>query len=164
MQDIVPAEQPASMPVRSPRKPPRISKRLADAVRLIASGECKTIKAAAERVGMHHGHLCEALKKPHVEAFAARQAAANISRGVIRASARFVELIDADSEHVAAKVSERLLEHGGILRLQSGGTSVNVSINNNISPGYVIDLAGGVLIDQPASVARINAPSTTDEG
>jgi hypothetical protein len=134
------APQAATVPAKREKKA-RIPKRIAEAVRLLASGECKSIKAASERVQMNYTHLCEALKKPHVEAFTAKQAAENISRGVLRASARYVELIEAQSEHVAARVSERFLEHGGIIKPQAGGNSVNVSINNSVAVGYVVDLA-----------------------
>src|ERR1700722_3121092 len=37
----------------------RISKRVAEVVRLIVVGECKTVKAAAERAGMNYTHVCE---------------------------------------------------------------------------------------------------------
>lgn len=155
-QDIAPVSQ-------KPVKPLRISKRLSDAIRLLARGECKTVKAASERVGMNYTHLCEALRKPAIEAFIAREAAGNISRGVLRASARYVELIEADSEHVAARVSERFLEHGGIIKPQSGGNSVNVSINNNIAAGYVVDLAGDAnhaITAEPAKPLEIQGTVT----
>lgn len=152
--DLAPvAPQPVAKP-RKPAKAPRISPTLKEAINLLATGECKTQKAAAARVGVSDAYLCTQLKKPHIQAFLAQQAAGNISRGVLRASARYVQLIDAESEHVAARVSERFLEHGGIIKPQQPG-GVNVSINNSIAAGYVVDLT-------PTIDASVNPQSTQD--
>lgn len=70
------------------------------------------------------------------------------------AASRFVGLVDAKSEHVAAHVSERLLEQSGDLKPRNAGNSVNVSINNNIAPGYVIDLSGAATVDVTPSDKR----------
>lgn len=62
-----------------------------------------------------------------------------------------LELVDAESEHVAAKVSERLLTSEGILK----GDGHQVAVNVGVSVGYVIDLSGGakpVIEHGPASV------------
>lgn len=115
----------------------RVSPRLAEAIRLIETGEVTTIKAAAERVKMNYTHLSEALRKPNVQVFIAQRRAANIQLGALRASNRFPALVDAESEHVAAKVSERLLEQSGDLKTASSG---QVSVNVGVSVGYVIDL------------------------
>jgi hypothetical protein len=71
--------------------------------------------------------------------FIARRRAENISVGSLRASRRFVQLIDAESEHVAAKVSERILISEGVLRSDA---SRQVSVSIDIKAGYVIDLSG----------------------
>lgn len=96
------------------------------------------------------------LGKHHIRAYFTRRAAENIDRAQLRASARLVELIDAQSEHVAAKVSERILENTGVLKAQSGG--VSVSVNTTISAGYVVDLtpkqAVTVMDDQRAAEAK----------
>ena len=73
----------------------RVSKRIAEVVRLLLTGECRTQKAAAERVGMNAGYLSEALKKPHVRVFIERRTRETIANGTLRASARLVELLDA---------------------------------------------------------------------
>lgn len=141
MSELTTAQQATVTAPQKPLKQPRVPPKIKRACELMASGECKTVTAAAERVGVSREWLSKMLQRSHIQAFVARKAAENIQRGVFRASARFVELIDAESEHVAAKVSERFLEQGGILRPQTGGTSVNVNINNNVTPGYVINLA-----------------------
>ena len=138
--DLAPAEPQTAPAVRKLEKKERIPTKIRQAVDLLASGECKTQKAAAARVCMSEEHLSRSLKKSTIQAYLAQRAAENISRGVLRASARYVELIEAQSEHVAARVSERFLEHGGIIKPQQSG-GVNVSINNNLAAGYVYDLA-----------------------
>jgi hypothetical protein len=154
MPELATIEQQPVQQAPKPARERRISKRMQQALSHLAT-KGVTQRDAAKLAGMSEFHLSRELRKPQIQAFIARKAAENISRGVFRASHRLVELIDADSEHVAAKVSERLLEHGGILRQQSGN-GVNVSIVNNVSAGYVIDLTG-----QAAPV--IDAPSTRDE-
>jgi hypothetical protein len=70
--------------------------------------------------------------------FIARRRSENIAVGSLRASRRFVQLIDAQSEHVSAQVSERILKSEGVLR----SDSTQVSVNIDIKAGYVIDLSG----------------------
>jgi hypothetical protein len=115
----------------------RVSKRIAEAVRLLLTGECKTQKAAAERVSMNEGYLSEALRKPHVRVFIERRTRETIANGTMRASARLVELIDAGSEHVSADVSKHMLAIAGIKPTAEPAALVNI----NIRAGYVIDLS-----------------------
>jgi hypothetical protein len=114
----------------------RVSKRIAEAVRLILTGECKTQKAAAERVGMSPTYLSEALKKPHVRVFIDRRVRETIANGTMRASARLVELLDAASEHVSLDASKHMLALNG--HQPPSGPAANVNVN--IACGYVIDL------------------------
>jgi hypothetical protein len=125
----------------------RVSPRIAEAVRLILTGEVRTQKAAAERVGMNAGHLSEALRKPHVRVFIERRTRETIANGTLRASARLVELIDASSEHVSADVSKHMLAIAGIKPTATPMTNVNI----NIQAGYVIDLSD----DPPAKVINV---------
>jgi hypothetical protein len=115
----------------------RVSKRIAEVVRLLLTGECKTQRAAAERVGMHEGYLSEALRKPHIRVFMERSARETIAKGSMRASARLIELIDAGSEHVSLDASKHILAIGGIKPAEHAHVSVNVEIK----AGYVIDLS-----------------------
>jgi hypothetical protein len=114
----------------------RVSKRIAEVIRLLLTGECKTQKAAAERVGMNAGYLSEALRKPHVRVFIERRTRETIANGTLRASARLVELIDAGSEHVSADVSKHMLAIAGIKPPSGPAALVNIAI----SAGWVIDL------------------------
>jgi hypothetical protein len=126
----------------APKQPPpsklqRIPARVRQAVNLIATGECTTQKAACARVGLSEQHLSRMLAKVHVRAFMAQESARTIAGATMRASRRLVELIDAESEHVAAKVSERILTSEGILKSDQGSIAVNVDVR----AGFVIDLS-----------------------
>ena len=91
-----------------------------------------------------------------VPAFIAKKRAQNIAVGSLRASARFVELIDAESEHVAAKVSQAILTSTGDIKGEGGQVAVNVGV----SVGYVIDLSGG---GGKAVETRTETPTQTIE-
>jgi hypothetical protein len=131
--------------VPKPVKERRVSKRIAEAVRLLLTGECRTQKAAAERVGMNETYLSEALRKPNVRMFIERRTRETIANGSLRASARLVELLDASSEHVAFDASKHLLAIEGI----KPATEPTTSVNLNVTCGYVIDLSPepGEIID-----------------
>ena len=117
-------------------KPKRIPRKIANAIRLIETGEVKTVKAAAERVGLSREHLSISLGKPHIQAFLTQRSRQTIGAGVLRASVRAVELIDAGSEHVSADMTKHVLAIEGIKPASDTQLSVNVSV----SPGYVINL------------------------
>lgn len=132
------ARQPDASTVPPPARRDRIPPKIAKAVLLLVSGECKTQKAAAERVGMNASHLCEMLARPKIQAFIARETRKTISQGTMRASARLLELVDASSEHVSLDASKHVLAIEGIKPPENNQVSVNVGV----SVGYVIDLSG----------------------
>jgi len=68
--------------------------------------------------------------------FIARNARQNIQLGVLRASNRVLELIDAESEHVGLDASKHVLAIEGI----KPRADAQVSVNIDIKAGYVIDL------------------------
>jgi hypothetical protein len=117
-------------------KPARIAPRIRQVVDLLVTGECKTQKAASERVGLHPDYVCRELKKPQVRVFIAQRARETIARGTMRASARLVELLDASSEHVSLDASKHMLAIAGI----KPTADAQVSVNIDIKAGYVIDL------------------------
>lgn len=120
-----------------PVKERRISRRVAEAVRLLVTGTCTTQKAAAERVGLHPNYFCEALKRPEVRVFIERCARENLAAGTMRASARLVELLDSPSHHVSLDASKHMLGIAGI----KPAAEAQVSVNIDIKAGYVIDLS-----------------------
>jgi hypothetical protein len=122
-------------PVPDKIKP--ISKKILHALRLLQRGECRDIKAAAERVGLSREHLSKSLRLPHVQVFIARESREIIALGSLRATARLIELIDAGSEHVSADVSKHVAAIGGI----KPANDAQVSVNIDIKAGYVIDIS-----------------------
>jgi hypothetical protein len=129
--DVLQPQQ-AAKPLRDKRVP----KRIVEAVRLLISGQAQTQRAAAESVGITAGHLCEMLKKPHVRVFMEREARESIARGVMRASARLNQLVDASSEHVSLDATKHVLGIAGIKPAQDAQVSVNIELK----AGWVIDL------------------------
>lgn len=131
-------DQPAAVPATAkPGKEPRIPARVRDACALLASGECKTVKAAAERVKLSRTHLSRMLGRTHVQVFIERESRRTIALGQLRASSRVIELLDAQSEHVSLDASKHVLAIGNIRPPESGS---HVSVNVGVSVGYVIDL------------------------
>ncbi len=141
-----------------PAKTPRVSRRIAEVVRLLVTGECKSQKAAAERAGMNASHVSEQLKKPHVRVFIERYARETIANGTMRASARLVELLDAGSEHVSLDASKHMLAIAGI----KPSADAQVSVNIDIKAGYVIDLTDSPKLVEP-STSRIAHTSHTNQ-
>jgi hypothetical protein len=134
------ASAPAPLPDQSnakPAKEPRISKRLREAVLLLTPPECKTQKAAAEKLGMSPTYLSEALKKPEVRVFMERTARETVAVAQLRATARMVELMDASSEHVSADMARHVAAIAGIKPAHDAQVSVNI----DIKAGYVIDIS-----------------------
>lgn len=154
------ARQPDASTVPEPAKRERIPPRIAKAVRLLLSGECKTQKAAAERAGLNATYLCEALSKPKIQVFIARETRRTITNGTMRAGARLIELVDAASEHVSLDASKHILAIDGIKPVETG---TNISIINNVAPGYVIDMRDPRDARQVEAAAVSNTPLTVDK-
>lgn len=133
-------------------KPARIAPRIRQVVALLVSGECKTQKAASERVGLHPDYVCRELKKPQVRVFIERAARETIANGTMRASARLVELLDAGSEHVSLDASKHMLAIAGI----KPTADAQVSVNIDIKAGYVIDLT-----DEPRPMRDVTPSGNT---
>ena len=119
-----------------PAREPRISKRMRQALVLLAT-KGKTQRDAAKAVGLSEWHLSKELRKPHVQVFIARTARQSIQLGVLRASNRVLELIDADSEHVSLDASKHVLAIEGIKPANDSQVSVSI----DIKAGWVIDLS-----------------------
>jgi hypothetical protein len=137
MQELAPAEQQTTAPLQKPIKERRVTRRIAQAVDLMLTGECTTQKAAAERVGITPEHLSRAFQKDHVRVFIERRARQTIAAGQMRASRRLVELIDAGSEHVSLDATKHMLGIGGIAPAPTPSLNVNIELK----AGYVIDLS-----------------------
>jgi hypothetical protein len=139
-------------PAPQPTKRVRINPALRKALQLLATGECKTQRAAAARSGMSEFQLSRRLAEPQIQALIARESRKTIASAQLRASHRLVELIDANSEHVAAQVSERILTSEGILKSDQHAIAVNV----DVKAGFILDLR-----EEPHRTIE-HAPSGTD--
>lgn len=140
-------------------KPKRVPRKVRHAIRLILTGEVTSIKAAAERADLSREHLSRCLGMPHIRVFASSESQKTIAAGTLRASARLLELIDANSEHVSAQVSERILTSEGILKSDQRAIAVNVDVR----AGFVLDLRE----EQPSvtpGMRTIDANPLTDQG
>ncbi len=66
-----------------------------------------------------------------------RRARETIAAGMMRASARLNQLVDAESEHVSFDATKHVLALAGI----KPAADAQVSVNIDIKAGYVIDLS-----------------------
>ena len=121
-------------------KPRKITKRVRHAVNLLITGECKTGKAAAERMKLAPEHLYRMLKEPHVLAYIEQQTRVVLAQSQAPAAATMLRLLNqAASEHVQKDVAIHLL---GIAGHKPANTQ-QVSVNVDIKAGYVINLTPG---------------------
>ena len=127
----LPDDQQAPQPKRERRISKRMRKVLAD---LATKGI--TQREAARRHGMNETHLSRELRKPQIQVFIAQKARETIATAPLRAAARILELVDAESEHVSLQASDRILTSEGILKSDQRSVSVNVGIQ----AGFVLDL------------------------
>lgn len=151
MQAIATSEQPSAPAAPVTVKPARerpLSRRVRQAIELIATRKAATQKAAAEAVGLHPDSLCRALRSSAARVFLDERARQTIAMASARASERMVELVDASSEHVSLDAAKHVLAIGNI-RPPDSGSQVNVNVG--VSVGYVIDLSPGA----PSAPARV---------
>ncbi len=133
-------------------KPKRIPANIIRGCELLNSGECKTITAAAARIGVSRDWLSRMVNREHVRVFIERRVRQNLTAGTMRSGARVMELVDASSEHVSFDAAKFNLALAGI----KPAADAQVSVNIDIKAGYVIDLS-----DDPRRV--IDGASTIDQ-
>lgn len=132
--------------IPKPVKTKPISKRVIHAVQLLVTGECKTIKAAAEQANLSREGLSKALSKVHVASYLEQQTRVALSRSQAPAAATLIRLAtDAASEHVQKDAAIHLLNIAGHKPRQDAQVSVNVQVK----AGFVIDLSEP---DKPAAM------------
>ena len=124
--------------IPTPAEPKRraISKRVREAIDLLAQGRVKTITAAAKSVGLTRERLSRALGEPHIAEHVRQKAGRTVAMGALRAAAREVQLIDAKSEHVSHDASKHVLAIAGI----KPAADPNVNLNVSVKAGYILDL------------------------
>lgn len=129
-------DQPA--PVVEPgTKPRRISNKVRAAIDAMVSGECKTLTAAAEKVGLARESLSRALSTPHVAEHLRQKIVRHLAIAAARAGHTKVDLLDSDSDIARDRASSFVLGLAGI----APASTPSVAINLEIRAGYVIDLS-----------------------
>jgi hypothetical protein len=130
----------------------RITAKVRRAVELMATGECKLIKDAAEKVGLARESLGRALAKPHVIEHMRQRAIRTIAQAAGRAAEVKAELLDCGDSMARDRASSFILGTAGI----GPATAPSLSINLEMRAGYVIDLSGNGYRER---VAATTAPT-----
>ena len=147
---------PLSRPEPKVRKPPP---KVRAAIEALVTGQVKTIKAAAEKVGLTRERLSRAFSEPHIAEALRTRAAREVALSSGRAAARLNQLIDSSSQKVALDATKFSL---GVAGIKPAADAVSVNVGVQVA-GYVIDLrerndrsplpnmtmdgAGGVVVD-----------------
>lgn len=150
------ARQPDDQSAPSPVKTRPLRKQMQKALIALAQ-KGVTQRDAAKLAGLNETYLCTALKKPEIQAFIARKRAENIQIAAFRSSRSILELVDAESEHVRAKVALALLANSGDVKVDSNQPTVNIGV----SVGYVIDLSAGSQHGAPLVHSAQHEPTPT---
>jgi predicted DNA-binding protein (UPF0251 family) len=137
-------------------KEPRLSKRVRQAIDLLGRKDI-TQRDAAKQAGISEFHLSRVLKLPQIQVFIARSARRNIQLGVLRASNRVLELVDAESEHVSLDASKHVLAIEGIKPTADAQLSVNI----DIKAGFVIDISEPAQAMKPVGAMTIEHDGST---
>lgn len=115
----------------------RVPKRIVQLIDLIATGECKSTKAACERIKLDQSYASRELRKVHVAAYLETRTRVLLAQSQVPAAATLIRLLDqAASEHVQKDVAIHLLNIAG----HKPRPDAQVSVNIDIKAGYVIDL------------------------
>lgn len=119
-------------------RPKRVPKRIVQLVDLIASGECKSTKAACDRIKLDPSYASRELRKVHVAAYLETRTRVLLAQSQVPAAATLVRLLDqAASEHVQKDVAIHLLAIAG----HKPRNDSQVSVNIDVRAGFVIDIS-----------------------
>jgi hypothetical protein len=153
MENITPPGTPAKRALAVLDTPPpaepvpalRIPKKVRRAIDVMASGECRTITEAAEKVDFARETLSRALAKPHIAEHMRQKVLKALAMGAARAGAVKLELLDSDNGIVCDRASSFVL---GL------ATTPSISLNIDVKAGYIIDISPdpGEIIDQARTI------------
>jgi hypothetical protein len=153
MENITPAPAKRALaaldkPSAADAPPPtrRISKKVTAAIDAMVAGDVKTIKDAAEKVGLARESLSRALSTPHVAELMRTKVLRTLAMAAARAGATKVDLLDSDNAMARDRASTFVLGLAGI----QPASSPTVNLNIEMKAGYVIDLS-----DDPAPMRTI---------
>ena len=116
------------------RKPPP---KVRSAIEALVTGQVRTIKAAAQRVGVSREYLSRAFSLQHNAEALRTRALREVALSSGRAAARLNQLIDSTSQRVALEATKFSLGVAGI----KPAADANVSVSIELKAGYVIDLS-----------------------
>jgi hypothetical protein len=116
------------------RKPPP---KVRAAIEALVTGQVRTIKAAALRVGVSREYLSRAFSLAHNAEALRTRAAREVALSSGRAAARLSQLIDSTSQRVALEATKFSLGVAGIKPADDARLSVSIELK----AGYVIDLS-----------------------
>jgi hypothetical protein len=125
----------------------RISKRVNAAIDLLVSGDVKTIKEAAENVGMARESLSRALSTSHIAKHLRTKVLKSLAMAAARAGAVKTDLLDSDNAIARDRASSFILGLAGI----KPEASPSISVNVESKAGYVI-----MLDDDPPSLRVVS--------
>jgi hypothetical protein len=141
MENITPAKRAlAVLDAPAPVEPistRRISKKVRAAIDIMVSGDAKTIREAAEKVGLARESLSRALSTPHVAEHLRMKVLRFLAMSAARAGAVKVDLLDSDNAIARDRASSFVLGLAGI----APASTPTVSLNIEVKAGYVIDLS-----------------------
>jgi hypothetical protein len=125
----------------------RISPKIVQAIELLAKGECRTQKQAAERVGVSEEWLSTMLGRDETRVLLEQTVRKSLRTGTVRASARLIELLDSNSSRTALEASKHVLAISGHAPPRDGAT-VNIHGGEGAA-GFIIQLvsAGDEVIE-----------------
>jgi hypothetical protein len=146
-------------PIRRRKRKAQVTAPIKTAIRLLATGECTTQRAAAARVGVTPEYLNRQLHKPHVREWRLSQAREHIDGAVLQAAHVKVKLLEANSEHARNDAATDILAMGGISPPERPSSPL---VNIALSPGYVIDLTGGRVTPDKTIEAHALPPAEGD--
>jgi hypothetical protein len=128
----------------------RISKKVRTGIGFMVSGDCKTIKDAAEKVGLSREHFTRELSKPHIAAYMRERVLKQLAIAAARAGAVKGELLDSPDNMVRDRASTFVLGLAGI----APAVTPSLSVNLEIRAGYIIDIS-----PEPSEMTALRAVS-----
>src|SRR6476660_479460 len=136
----------------------RITNKVRRAIDGMVNGDCKSIREAAEKVGLVRESLSRALSKPHVAQHLREKVLRHLAIAAARAGSTKVELLDSANEMVRDRSSTFVL---GLADIQPA-TNPALNVNLDIRAGYVIDMRGDDPTDTMRIVSSTASPPTID--
>jgi hypothetical protein len=124
-----PAQPDAAIPAR------RISAKVRSGIDAMVTGDCKTIKDAAEKAGLSREHFTRELSKPHIAEHLRQKVLRSLAIAAARAGAVKGELLDSDNDMVRDRASTFVLGLADIAPASAPALSVNLEMR----AGYILD-------------------------